>query len=398
MLQNSKDGYGLVAQAFHWMTALLILTLLPLGLYMHELPQSSQAEIDDKIWLFSLHKTLGMTAFIVAVLRVLWALRSVKPGLLNPDHKLESLAAETAHWLLYISMIAVPVFGWLHHAALDGFAPIWGPFPQEAGFIPKDADLAHLFGQFHASFAILMLVTVLAHIGGAMKHFVIDKDQTLQRMIPFAYAKNQTVPDQQHAKHPLLAALLVYAGVIASVFVLEGGHDHGAEAVALTSAGNSGWVVDHANSRLGISVNQMGSPVAGQFDSWTASINFDPAAPEAATIDAEIAIGSLTLGAVTKDALGSGYLDAANFATARYTSTGFANQGGNQWTSEGTLDLHGVKQPVTLSFTLDITDNRAIVSASADLDRTLFNVGPGDEGSVLKLVEVRIELQADRAE
>lgn len=396
MLQNSKDSYGLVAQGFHWMTALLILTLLPLGLYMHELPQSSQAEIDDKIWLFSLHKTLGMTAFVVAVLRVLWALRSVKPGLLNPDHKMESLAAEVAHWLLYISMIAVPVLGWLHHAALEGFAPIWGPFPQQAAFIPKDAALAHVFGQLHAAFAILMLVTVLAHIGGAMKHFVIDRDQTLQRMIPFAYKDKQAVPDQQHSKNPLLVALVVYAGVIVSVFVLDG--QQAEQGTALAAADNSGWVVDHANSRLGISVTQMGSAVDGQFDSWTASINFDPAAPEAATIDAEIAIGSLTLGAVSKDALGAGYLDAANFATARYTSTGFTNLGGNQWTTDGSLDLHGVSQPVTLSFTLEITDGRAVVAATADLDRTLFGVGPADEGSVLKLVQVKIDLQADQAE
>lgn len=45
MLRNTSESYGLIAQALHWATAALILVLLPLGLYMHELPESSAADV-----------------------------------------------------------------------------------------------------------------------------------------------------------------------------------------------------------------------------------------------------------------------------------------------------------------------------------------------------------------
>ena len=88
-MTNSKQRYGGVAKGFHWLTALLILTLIPLGLYAHQLPHDTAEQLARKAWLFSLHKTVGVTVFFTALLRILWAITQEKPRLLHPDRKLE---------------------------------------------------------------------------------------------------------------------------------------------------------------------------------------------------------------------------------------------------------------------------------------------------------------------
>lgn len=106
-LANTTQSYGGVAKTLHWLTALLILTLIPLGIVANQLPYDTSEQLAQKAWLFSLHKTLGVAVFFVALVRILWAVTQPKPGLLHPDRKVESLAAETVHWLLYGSLVQI---------------------------------------------------------------------------------------------------------------------------------------------------------------------------------------------------------------------------------------------------------------------------------------------------
>ena len=211
MLRNTRESYGLVAQVLHWATAALILVLLPLGLFMHELPESSAADVAYKAWFYSLHKTLGVTVFAVAVVRVIWAAIQPHPKLLNAERKLESLAAQTVHWMLYGAIICMPLTGWLHHSASVGFAPIWWPLPQDLPLVPKDPQLATFFGIAHFSTGILLGLTLVLHIGGALKHAVIDKDATLRRMIPGGTQASQGALSDPHFKRlPALLAVLSF--------------------------------------------------------------------------------------------------------------------------------------------------------------------------------------------
>ena len=144
-MTNSRETYGLVHQLLHWTTAALILFMLPLGVYMHDLPVGTAQEVADKVWLFSLHKTVGVVVLVVALARIAWAIVQPHPNLLHGGR--EAFAAKTVHWLLYGSIVAMPIFGWLHHAALDGYAPIWweNVFPGDwdvLPFVPKSEAVA----------------------------------------------------------------------------------------------------------------------------------------------------------------------------------------------------------------------------------------------------------------
>lgn len=62
-LTNAEDRYGSVTKTFHWLIALLILTLIPLGLIANDMAYDTAEQLATKAWLFSLHKTLGITVF-----------------------------------------------------------------------------------------------------------------------------------------------------------------------------------------------------------------------------------------------------------------------------------------------------------------------------------------------
>ena len=71
MPQNTPHSYGSIARCFHWLTALIILANIGLGLVAVRLPMEA---LETTVAVFSLHKTLGIAAFAVALARILWAL------------------------------------------------------------------------------------------------------------------------------------------------------------------------------------------------------------------------------------------------------------------------------------------------------------------------------------
>ncbi|MGB0662056.1 MAG: cytochrome b/b6 domain-containing protein [Mangrovicoccus sp.] len=406
-LGNSAQSYGTVTKALHWLTALLIISAFPLGMIAHELPYGTSEQLAFKATLFSLHKTVGVLSFFVALARIAWALTQPKPGLLHPDRKLEAFAAELVHWMLYGAMLLVPLTGWIHHAATTGFAPIWWPFGQNLFFVPKSEAVAGLFGGAHDIFTKLLLASVALHVAGALKHHVIDRDATLKRMLMKPVAAE--VPAQTHSRTPFFAAVAIWAAamglaVLASLFGGEHDHDEaeggadGSHETAVLDAPASEWQVIEGS--LAISVLQMGSAVEGQFADWTAAISFDPAATDGAygDVTVEIAIGSLTLGSVTSQAMGAEFFDAGTYPTATYTAQILAGDNGG-YVADGMLKLKGVEAPVSFPFSLELEGDLAKMSGQAQLDRREFSVGTTsykDESSVGFPVQVIIDLTAQR--
>ena len=172
------DRYTRTAVALHWAIALLVFAAFPLGVYMHELPLSP-----DKLRLYSYHKWIGVSIFLLAVLRVTWRSTHRPPPLPAAMPHWEKLAANTVHYLLYVLLFAVPLSGWLMSSA-KGFQTVWFgvlPLPDLVG---KDKALGELLTELHETLNFLLLGLVFAHIGAALKHHFIERDGILARMIP----------------------------------------------------------------------------------------------------------------------------------------------------------------------------------------------------------------------
>jgi len=207
-LTNTTRSYGSVAKSFHWLIALLILTIIPIGLIANDMAQdirnpeiaSTVQDFTRTFLLFSIHKTLGVAIFLVALARILWAITQPRPGLLNSNNRIEALAARTVHWLLYGSLLLVPLAGWIEHAATSGFAPIRWPFGQDLPFVPKDQDIANTFAWIHVMLGRVLGAALFLHIAGALKHHFIDRDATLRRMLP---GRSDAPAPPAHRRHLL---------------------------------------------------------------------------------------------------------------------------------------------------------------------------------------------------
>lgn len=394
---NTPTRYGSVSKAFHWLTALLIITLIPMGIVANGMPYETAEELAAKAQLFSLHKTLGVFVFFLALARILWALSQPKPEPLHPDRKLESFAAEVVHWLLYGSLLLVPLSGWIHHAATEGFAPIWWPFGQNLPFVPKSEGLAAVTAGLHIVFERVLAASIFLHVAGAVKHHFFDRDITLRRMW-FGATESTANGAKHHMALPFVGALGAWAAAIVIGLALNVYAPHHAQATAGAALEevDSDWQVQ--SGTLEIAVTQLGSEVIGSFADWTAAISFDETlqGPKLGEVDVTISIGSLTLGSVTGQALGPDYFDATTFPTARFQAEIAPAPDG--YVAVGDLTIRDTSVPVELPFTLQIIEDVADMQGTLTLDRRDFGIGMNmaDEGSLKFAVGVSVALTAQR--
>ena len=173
----TSTRYSAPAIWLHWLMALLIAGVFCLGLYMADLPMSM-----TRLKLFNYHKWAGVIVLGLAVLRLVWRLTHRPPADL-PMPAWQRLAAHGMHHLLYVLFFAVPLVGWAYSSAAGFPIVLFGVLPLPS-FVDKNPELAQLIKPWHETLAWTMALLVMAHIGAAFKHHVIDKDGLLNRMRP----------------------------------------------------------------------------------------------------------------------------------------------------------------------------------------------------------------------
>jgi cytochrome b561/polyisoprenoid-binding protein YceI len=375
-LRNTPDRFGAIAKTLHWLVALLIAILIPLGIYANGLPYDSSSELLHKARMFSLHKTLGVLVFALALLRITWAALNPHPRALHPDRRLETLAAQTVHGLLYGSILLVPLSGWLHHASTSGFAPILWPFGQDLPLVPKSQPLAEFTAGLHIVLERVLVLALALHIAGALKHHLIDRDATLRRMTWGLAAKSTPIATRAQPSKalPWLLAGAVWIAALVAGQALGVFHTDAPQiaqqpptaAISAPQTAPSGWAVQEGT--IAITIQQFGAAVPGAFTDWSAAIDYDPATDQGRA-RVQIATGSLQLGSLTSEALAPDFLAPDRFPQARFDAD-LANG-----TATGQLTLRGKTIPLSYPYLLDIKDGLASVSARITLDRRSFDIG-----------------------
>ena len=408
--KNTPQAYGSVTKSIHWLMFLMIVTVIPVGVIATDLAQeirdpaivSSTEDFSRAYLLFSLHKTLGIAIFLVALARILWALVQPRPGLLNPERRVEAFAAHMVHWLLYGSLLLVPLLGWMTHAATTGFAPIRWPFGQSLPFVPKDPGLAITLAGIHVVLGRVMVLAIVLHVAGALKHAILDRDATLRRMLP-GRADAPPPPEQRHGIAPLLAAIGLWlaalglgvgVGTIAPWVPTETTASQAPQPARTGPA--SEWLVQ--DGALTISITQLGNRVQGQFATWSATIAFSdgPGPGVLGKVDVVIDIASLTLGSVGKQAMGPDFLDADFFPEASFSGEITRTETG--YVATGPLTIRDTTMVVELPFDLTLEGDIATMEGRLSLNRLDYGIGAGmaDDASLGWLVDVAVSLTAQR--
>lgn len=178
-LKNSETRYGAVTKSFHWVMALLILTLLAVGLTMEDLEP-----LKLKLQVYGLHKSFGVLVLILAFVRIAWHIASKKPAFVAGLKAYEKTAARAVHAFLYIAMFGMPVSGWLMSSAAGRTVSFFG-LCDLPNFVTENEGLRDTFGTIHEFLGYTLIIGIAAHVAGALRHHFISKDATLRRMLPF---------------------------------------------------------------------------------------------------------------------------------------------------------------------------------------------------------------------
>ncbi len=173
---TASNRYSTPAIALHWLIALLIFVAFPLGVYMHELPLSP-----DKLKLYSYHKWIGVSVFLLVAIRLGWRLTHTPPALPDGIAAWQRRASAVVHGLLYLLMIAIPLSGWLMSSA-KGFQTVWFGVLPLPDLIGKNRELGELLAEVHEALNFTLLALVILHVGAALKHHFIERQPFLQRM------------------------------------------------------------------------------------------------------------------------------------------------------------------------------------------------------------------------
>ena len=178
---NTPSRYGVVAVFLHWGMALVLIVLVALGLYMMALPDAGYDQL--KITLILVHKSLGILALALALVRIAWRTSNPLPGLAGDLPAWQQLVARVVHLCFYGLMVLLPVTGWLMSSAGGYPVPVFGWFSLP-DLIGQDPRLFEGLTVLHRWLADALLVLAALHAGAALDHHFRRRDDTLSRMLP----------------------------------------------------------------------------------------------------------------------------------------------------------------------------------------------------------------------
>lgn len=166
------------AMAFHWVTAVAVLALLGVGLWMTGLPLGLL-----KLQTYAWHKWIGLAVLVVTAARLLWRWRNPPPPLPGTLRRWERTLAPIGHWTLIVLLIAMPVTGWMMNSAA-GVGLYWFGIIPVPDLIPRDPDLFEALRLTHRLLSRLLIAVVVLHVGAVIYHDVLRRDGIFRRMWP----------------------------------------------------------------------------------------------------------------------------------------------------------------------------------------------------------------------
>lgn len=162
----------------HWLVAILIIAAFAMGTCMTEM-RISPAKLQYYAW----HKWLGVSILGLVAVRLLVRLWKGAPSYQASLKPWEKNLASATHLFLYFLMFAVPISGYLYTYAA-GFPVVYLGIVQLPSIVPPMPELKNTFKEIHEILTTVMAILVAMHFGAALKHKLIDKDGTLERMLP----------------------------------------------------------------------------------------------------------------------------------------------------------------------------------------------------------------------
>jgi len=178
MAAAEGPGYSAVARTFHWLTAGLVLTSLPIGISMANLDLGGPVEDP----MYHIHRSIGAVVLVLTIGRLIYRLSHPAPPLPAGMPAWQQATALATHWGVYALLIVEPVVGCIATSAylapvlffwLFDLPPIWR----------EDRPFSEAMFVVHRSMGIFIAALICVHIAAALYHHFILRDGVLKRMV-----------------------------------------------------------------------------------------------------------------------------------------------------------------------------------------------------------------------
>jgi cytochrome b561 len=172
------DHYPPASKLLHWLIAACVLITIPVAIAMNRVDEGPAQDA-----LYNLHKSLGVLIFMLMVVRLI---NRVMAGVPAPDPTIarwQKAASSAVHGLLYVLLVAMPIGGYVANSAYGVSTPFFGLF-ELPPIIAKNEALSERMFAVHTIAGWALGVLALMHIGAALQHHFIHRDNVLRRMLP----------------------------------------------------------------------------------------------------------------------------------------------------------------------------------------------------------------------
>ena len=169
-----RKKYTNIAVLFHWLTAVLLFGLFALGWYMVDL------EGAQKGYYYGLHKSFGLSAYTLILLRLFWRLRNPPPPLPSDFNSFHVKISRFVHRMAYVLLLMMPISGYLS-TSFSGYKTNWfGLNLYHWGW--KHEALNSFFSQAHQIFGYVLFIIITIHLSAVILHLITKKINLLPRI------------------------------------------------------------------------------------------------------------------------------------------------------------------------------------------------------------------------
>lgn len=174
------EVYSARARMYHWITVALIAIQIPVGFYM--VWRGSTLNIWDGLTntLYDTHKLVGVLIFFLVLARLVYRLRNGAPADEPTLEPWQKTVSHLTHWMLYALLLLLPIGGYLGVAYYGAAAPFGLQLPV---FVAKNEATANAIFFIHKLGGLLITLLIVMHVGAALYHHLVRKDNVLRRMI-----------------------------------------------------------------------------------------------------------------------------------------------------------------------------------------------------------------------
>lgn len=166
-MSSHYQKYSLLTRLFHWLGAVLLIM--------------TWVAVEQGEQFIELHKSLGVGFLLWTFLRLVNRFVSQAPPTISMP-KWQSVIAHLTHWVLYILMVAMPLTGVLMSMYSGRGMSIFGLMTIPA-LVAPNREMSKLMNTLHTDVVFFLLaVLVAAHVGAALYHQFVIKDNIIARM------------------------------------------------------------------------------------------------------------------------------------------------------------------------------------------------------------------------